>query len=40
MNDYLIYSIEDDEDIAYIIKATLTKQGYDVVSFPDGESFL
>lgn len=40
MNNYLIYSIEDDEDIAYIIKATLTKQGYDVVSFPDGESFL
>lgn len=40
MNDYLIYSIEDDEDIAYIIKATLTKQEYDVVSFPDGESFL
>lgn len=40
MNDYLIYSIEDDEDIAYIIKATLTKQGYDVVSFPNGESFL
>lgn len=40
MNGYLIYSIEDDEDIAYIIKATLTKQGYDVVSFPDGESFL
>ncbi len=40
MNGYLIYSIEDDEDIAYIIKATLTKQGYDVVSFLDGESFL
>ena len=40
MNDYLIYSIEDIEDIAYIIKATLTKQGFDVVSFPDGESFL
>ena len=40
MNNYLIYSIEDDEDISYIIKATLEKQGYKVKSFPDGESFL
>ena len=40
MNNYLIYSIEDDEDSSYIIKATLEKQGYKVKSFPDGESFL
>ncbi|MDY4159588.1 MAG: response regulator transcription factor [Candidatus Onthovivens sp.] len=40
MNNYLIYSIEDDEDISYIIKATLEKQGYKVKSFSDGESFL
>ena len=40
MDNYLIYSIEDDEDISYIIKATLEKQGYKVKSFPDGESFL
>ena len=40
MNNYLIYSIEDDEDISYIIKATLEKQGYKVKSFPDGESFF
>ena len=40
MNNYLIYSIEDDEDISYIIKATFEKQGYKVKSFPDGESFL
>lgn len=40
MNEFLIYSVEDDEDIAYIIKATLEKQGYQVVTFFDGESFL
>ena len=40
MNNYLIYSLEDDEDISYIIKATLEKQGYKVKSFSDGESFL
>ena len=40
MNNYLIYSIEDDEDISYIVMATLEKQGYKVKSFPDGESFL
>ena len=40
MDNYLIYSIEDDEDISYIIKATLEKQGYKVKSFSDGESFL
>lgn len=40
MDNYLIYSVEDDADISQIIRATLTKQGYDLVSFPDGESFL
>ena len=40
MENYLIYSVEDDEDIAYIIRATLTKQGYNVMTFSDGESFL
>ncbi len=37
---YLIYSVEDDENIANIIKLTLQKQGYDVVVFPDGKSFF
>jgi two-component system alkaline phosphatase synthesis response regulator PhoP len=37
---YLIYSIEDDIDIANIINLTLTKQGYEVESFSDGESFF
>ena len=36
MENYLIYSVEDDEDIAYIIRATLTKQGYNVMTFSDG----
>ena len=40
MDNYLIFSIEDDEDMSYIIKATLEKQGYNVEVFPDGESFL
>lgn len=40
MEPYLIYSIEDDADIAHIINATLTKQGYEVKTFFDGESFL
>ena len=40
MENYLIYSVEDDEDIAYIIRATLTKQGYNVMTFSDGKSFL
>ena len=38
--EYLIYSIEDDKDIAYIIKTTLTKQGYLVNTFYDGKSFF
>ncbi len=36
----LIYSIEDDKDIALIINKTLTKQGYNVKTFYDGASFL
>ncbi|MFA6620670.1 MAG: response regulator transcription factor [Bacilli bacterium] len=37
---YLLYSVEDDENIATIIRMTLIKQGFDVRSFADGESFL
>jgi two-component system alkaline phosphatase synthesis response regulator PhoP len=40
MEPYLIDSVEDDADIAHIINATLTKQGYEVQTYPDGESFL
>jgi len=40
MNNYLIYSVEDDVEISHVINLTLTKQGYNVVSFYDGESFL
>jgi two-component system alkaline phosphatase synthesis response regulator PhoP len=40
MSKFRIYSIEDDEDIAYIINATLSKQGYEVTTFYDGETFL
>lgn len=36
----LIYSIEDDKDIAFIIKTALENASYEVVSFSDGESFL
>lgn len=35
-----IYSLEDDEDIAKIIRVSLTKVGYDVRSFATGKSFL
>ena len=35
----LIYSLEDDKDIAKIINKTLSKQGYEVVSIYDGRSF-
>lgn len=38
--DYLIYSIEDDKNIAHLIYVALSKQGYKVESFSDGESFL
>ncbi len=37
---YLIYSVEDDKDIAKIINRTLSKEGYEVLSFPCGEAFL
>ncbi len=37
---YLIYSVEDDENIANIIKLTLQKQGYEVCVFYDGKSFF
>ncbi|MFA6861497.1 MAG: response regulator transcription factor [Bacilli bacterium] len=40
MEKYLIYSVEDDEEIANIIKTVLTKNGYQVKTFADGESFL
>ena len=40
MKDYLICSIEDDKDIAHIINLSLSKQGYEVETFYDGESFL
>lgn len=38
--NYLIYSVEDDKNISHLINVTLTKQGYVVESFYDGESFL
>lgn len=38
--EYLIYSVEDDRDISHLINVTLSKQGYKVVSFYDGESFF
>ena len=37
---FLIFSVEDDKNIAQIINATLSKQGYEVVTFYDGNSFL
>lgn len=38
--DFLIYSIEDDKDIALIINKTLSKQGYDIRTFYDAKSFF
>lgn len=38
--EYLIYSIEDDEDIRRLIKIALSKSNFIVKSFPDGESFF
>ena len=35
----LIYSIEDDTNIGYIINRTLTSAQYDVKTFPDGKQF-
>lgn len=37
---YIIYSVEDDKDIAKIINKTLSKQGYEVLTFYNGTSFL
>jgi len=37
---YLIYSIEDDEDISHIISATLKKVNYDLKSFATAKSFF
>jgi two-component system alkaline phosphatase synthesis response regulator PhoP len=38
--DYLIYSVEDNEDIGHLIQVALTKQGYQIMVFPTGKSFL
>ena len=38
--NYLIYSVEDDKNISHLINVALTKQGYVVESFYDGESFF
>ena len=38
--NYLIYSVEDDKNIAHLLKVALSKQGYMVESFHDGESFI
>ncbi len=40
MNNIRIASIEDDESISLIISKTLQKQGFEVFSYYDGESFL
>ena len=38
--NYLIYSVEDDKNISHLINVALSKQGYIVESFYDGESFI
>lgn len=38
--NYIIYSVEDDKNIAHLLKVALSKQGYIVESFNDGESFI
>lgn len=40
MNDYLIYSVEDDKEIATIINIALTKSLFKVKTFDSGETFL
>ena len=40
MDDFLIYSIEDDREISDILKIALTKFNFSVKCFEDGESFL
>ncbi len=37
--EYLIYSLEDDKDIAYIINKVLSKEGYLVESFYNAKDF-
>lgn len=37
---FLIYSVEDDKDIALIINKTLSKQGYEIHTFYDAKSFF
>ncbi|HOR53568.1 MAG TPA: response regulator, partial [Bacilli bacterium] len=36
----LIYSVEDDQNISFVINKTLTNSGFKVKSFSDGESFF
>ncbi len=38
--EYLIYSLEDDKDISHIINATLSKQGYKVMSYFTAHDFF
>ena len=40
MNDFLIYSVEDDHEISNLIRIALEKSDFDVRCFDDGESFL
>lgn len=40
MNDFLIYSVEDDHEILNLIRIALEKSDFEVRSFDDGESFL
>lgn len=40
MNDFLIYSVEDDHEISNLIRIALEKSDFAVRSFDDGESFL
>ena len=40
MNDFLIYSVEDDHEISNLIRIALRKSDFEVCCFDDGESFL
>ena len=40
MNDFLIYSVEDDHEISNLIRIALEKSDFEVCCFGDGESFL
>lgn len=37
---YVIYSVEDDKNISHLINVALTKQGFYVESFANGQDFL